>query len=121
MKLFLAPALRSLALVWVLSLLASSALAAGDWPILLYEDFSKGSDRWQPTDPEAWTIEKDDEAGAVLSLNVKRSDYSPPHRSPHNIALLKDVSVGSFELIARVARAPSWHVQSHSRRCHYAG
>ena len=30
------------------------------------------------------------------------SKYQPPHRSPHSIALLKDVVVGDFELTVRV-------------------
>jgi hypothetical protein len=30
------------------------------------------------------------------------SKYAPPHRSPHSIALLKDIKVGDFEMTARV-------------------
>lgn len=68
---------------------------------LLTEDFESGADRWSPTDPQAWKIEKTD-GNSVYSQFTKRSKYDPPHRSPYNIALLKDVTVGDFELTARV-------------------
>lgn len=63
------------------------------------EDFEKGFERWEPTDPAAWRLE-DGPAGKCLSQFAK-SKYAPPHRSPFNIALLKDVVVGDFVLEAR--------------------
>jgi hypothetical protein len=38
----------------------------------------------------------------VYSQFVKQSQYEPPHRSPYNISLLKDVRVGDFELNVKV-------------------
>ncbi len=70
-------------------------------PLLVSEDFENGADRWEPTDPKAWKI-IDGPRGKCYSQFVKKSDYNPPHRSPFNIALLKDVLVGDFILEARV-------------------
>lgn len=64
------------------------------------EDFSKGADRWQPTDAKAWKL-IDLPDGKAYS-HFKQSDFKPPHRSPLNFALLKDVTVGDFTLEAKV-------------------
>jgi len=63
------------------------------------EDFEKGMERWEPTDPAAWRLE-DGPTGKCLSQFAK-SKYNPPQRSPFNIALLKDVVVGDFVLEAK--------------------
>lgn len=70
-------------------------------PLLLHEDFEQDASRWEPTDAKAWKIE-DGRGGKVYSQFVKNSDYRPPHRSPLNIALLKEHSVGDFVFVARV-------------------
>lgn len=70
-------------------------------PLLLAENFEKGAARWQPTDAKAWRIVKTD-SGRVYEQWKKKSKYKPPHRSPLNITLLKDVLVGDFVLTARV-------------------
>jgi len=64
------------------------------------EDFDKGADHWQPTDADAWKIAETDR-GKVYS-QYKASKYKPPHRSPFNISLLKDVSVGDFDVEVKV-------------------
>jgi hypothetical protein len=65
--------------------------------LLFSENFEKGADRWEPTDPKAWkVIEKDN--NHVFSQHIKNSDYKPPHRSPFNRAMIKDLVVGSFIL-----------------------
>ncbi len=76
-------------------------------PLLLSEDFEKGADRWEPTDPRAWKVldtgtgpRTGQRKGKVFS-QFQASKYNPPHRSPFNIALLKDVNVGDFVLEAR--------------------
>ncbi|MBX7166198.1 MAG: hypothetical protein K1X74_07600 [Pirellulales bacterium] len=73
---------------------------AGDLELLVREDFSGGADRWEPTDPAAWEIATTPE-GPVYRL-ARQSKYQPPHRSPVNISLLKDVAPGDFELTVRV-------------------
>jgi hypothetical protein len=89
------------------SLLALSLLApapAGppdkELPLLFRDDFAKGAGHWEPTDPGAWKVVQADR-GKVYS-QFRMSKYKPPHRSPHNLALLKDVSVGDFVLEADV-------------------
>lgn len=83
-------------------LLAAMAIVLGVASIvtaaepLVRDDFESGSQRWQPTDPAAWKI-ADTERGKVFSL-FQQSKYKPPHRSPENFALLKDVIVGDFVL-----------------------
>ncbi|MFO0867350.1 MAG: hypothetical protein U0935_00250 [Pirellulales bacterium] len=84
--------------------LAAAALGAADeprLPLLLSETFEQGADRWQPFDPPHWKI-KDVEGNHVLSHFVKQGKYQPPHRSPVNVALLKEHSVTDFELTVKV-------------------
>jgi hypothetical protein len=91
-----------LGLRFLLSLTACLALAADkpEPPLLLDEDFSKGADRWEPTDAKAWKVVKG-EKGHYYS-QFQQSKYTPPHRSPFNISLLKNVVVGDFILDAKV-------------------
>src|SRR5262245_40762281 len=69
-------------------------------PLLFEDDFRKGADRWQPTDADAWKVI--DAGGGKGFSQFKQSAYKPPHRSPFNFALIKDVVVGDFVLEARV-------------------
>ena len=79
--------------------------AENELPLILKEDFERGMDRWQTTDPPAadsvWKIIEVGRGNHALRV-TGTSKYQPPHRSPHSIALLKDVVVGDFELTARV-------------------
>ena len=75
--------------------------AANPLPVVYSEDFEKGADNWQPFDPDQWKDTKTD-AGQVYSQHEKKSKYKPPHRSPTNISLLKDVTVSDFELKVKV-------------------
>jgi len=61
-------------------------------PLVFTEDFSQGAGRWEPTDPAAWTLGRDGDR-AVWGLNRRVSAYQPPVRSPHNIALVKDLEL----------------------------
>jgi len=90
LKLFLFAAVLSL----------SCALRAEELSEVATEDFEAGAERWQATDAKAWEIlpGKDGQGYG----NTKQSEYRPPHRSPLNIALLKDVYVGDFVLEADV-------------------
>ncbi|MEO0447611.1 MAG: hypothetical protein AAF191_16175 [Verrucomicrobiota bacterium] len=69
-------------------------------PILPHESFDQGMTDWFPTEPAKWSVTHE-ETNAVLKLHGK-SSYTPPFRSPHSIALLKDKVVGDFVLTARV-------------------
>ena len=61
-------------------------------PLVFEDDFSQGIDRWEPTDPAAWTLGKDGER-SVWGLNKRTSNYQPKVRSPHNVALVKDLEL----------------------------
>jgi len=81
--------------------IAFTRAAAEDLPVVFEEDFEKGAEHWQPLDEKQWQIKKTDK-GQVYSQHEKKSAYQPPHRSPTNVALLKDVTVGDLELTAKV-------------------
>ena len=71
-----------------------------DMPLLFHEDFAKGAQRWQPTDAKAWKVVSTDK-GPVYN-QFKNSDFKPPHRSPLNMALVKDLTVTDFVLQAKL-------------------
>jgi hypothetical protein len=73
---------------------------AQELPVLVTEDFEKGTDRWEFSDPKAWKIVETDK-GKSLGL-VEKTTPRTPHRSPFGRALLKDVIVGDFVLEADV-------------------
>ncbi len=73
---------------------------AADLPLVFEDNFENGADNWQPTDAKAWKVNVTDQ-GKVYE-QFKMSNYKPPHRSPFNISLLKDVVVGDFVLTSRV-------------------
>ena len=59
-------------------------------------DFESGSDDWKFVD-DGWKLATHGKNHA-LSLHQKKSNFTPPFRSPLHIALLKDKPVTSFEL-----------------------
>ena len=69
-------------------------------PLVFEDDFRKGADRWQPTDPAAWKVVKTN-TGQYYS-QFQLSKYKPPFRSPLNISLIKDLLVTDFVLTAKV-------------------
>ncbi|MEX0818074.1 MAG: hypothetical protein WD070_00730 [Pirellulaceae bacterium] len=94
--------IASVALVVTLMLINGGDVAAEDaLPVVFEEDFENGAEHWEPTDPKAWKVKATDD-GHVYSQFAKRSQYEPPHRSPYNISLLKDVDVRDFMLDADV-------------------
>jgi hypothetical protein len=74
--------------------------AAKELPLVFEDDFSKGADRWQPSDADAWKV-IDTGKGKAYS-QFRQSKYTPPHRSPFNFSLVKDLSLGDFVFEARV-------------------
>ncbi len=80
--------------------LPAAAAEKSDLPLVFEDDFETGADRWQPTDPEAWKITETD--GGKVYNQFKNSKYRAPHRSPYNISLVKDVSLGDFVLTVKV-------------------
>jgi hypothetical protein len=95
--------MRPLLCFVVFTLLASADLMAGQpvkMPLLYQDDFEKGADRWEPTDPNAWKILAIGD-NHVFS-QFQQSKYKPPHRSPLNFALLKDIQVSDFIIEAKL-------------------
>ncbi len=70
-------------------------------PLVFSDDFEKGVEHWETTDPNAWSIHKHGE-NHVFGLDQRVSKYEPKYRSPHNIALIKDIELKDFVLIYRV-------------------
>ncbi len=68
--------------------------------LLFEEDFETGASRWEMTDPDAWAVRSEDD-NHIFALE-RPSDYAPKVRSPLNIALIRDLSVGSFLFEATV-------------------
>lgn len=79
---------------------ASSVAPAAELPLVFQDDFENGDDRWQPTDATVWKV-IDSVRGKAYS-HFKQSDYKPPHRSPLNFSLIKNVSVTDFTFEARL-------------------
>jgi hypothetical protein len=77
-----------------------SATAADPLPVVYQDDFEQGADHWQPFDAKQWRV-KEVDGGHVYSQYEKKSAYKPPHRSPTNISLLKDVVVGDMDLTVK--------------------
>jgi len=71
-------------------------LRSSDMELLAYEDFDKGTGKWESTDTKAWKIVKKN-GRSFYSLHAK-SNYKTKVRSPFNISLLKGSEVGDFVL-----------------------
>lgn len=70
-------------------------------PLVFTEDFERGADRWETTDDSAWELHAHG-SGKAFGLNRRQSNYKPEVRSPHNIALIKDLELSDFVLVAKV-------------------
>jgi hypothetical protein len=111
---------KSLLLVAILYLgvpILRAAEGRNDSGLVVVDDFSKGADQWQPTDPSAWKVVKTDH-GAAYSL-TKLSNFKPPQRSPLGMSLLKDVIVGDFTL--RVEAQSTKKEYPHQDLCLFFG
>ena len=103
------------AFVWMfLALSSATAAEKGKLPLLFEDDFEKGAEHWQPTDAAAWKIIETDR-GKVYNQH-KNSKYRPPHRSPSNVSLLKDVVVGDFVLTVKV-KSTNTNAGAHRDMC----
>jgi hypothetical protein len=95
--------------LFVVMLAPVFARAAQTLPLLYSDDFEHGMERWQTFDAKGVelcfkVVEVDGPAGKQTSVlrALGTSQYDPPFRSPPNIALLKGLNVGDFELTAKV-------------------
>lgn len=74
----------------------------GNVRLVFQDDFESGNtDRYEPTDATAWTLQKEGE-NSVYALIKRNSDFKPPVRSPLNRCLIRDLSVGSFVMDTRL-------------------
>src|SRR6187551_1299279 len=75
-------------------------------PLIVKEDFEHGMGRWKTSDPggakSVWKIIEVGEPGNHALRCTGKSKYAPKFRSPLSYALLKDVNVTDFELMAHV-------------------
>jgi|SRR5579884_590976 len=92
--------LRFLLLILPLTTLALAGEPPTEAKLLFEDDFRKGADRWQPSDANAWKVI--DTGNGKAYSQFRQSDYKPPHRSPLNLALVKDLVVGDLVLEAQV-------------------
>ena len=90
-----------LAMLTVPTLTARADKPVTDLPLIFSDDFDKGRDNWEATDEKAWTLREVD-GNNVFGLNKRTSNYKPKVRSPHNIALIKNVEIADFVLTFKV-------------------
>ena len=68
----------------------------------VFEDnFESGIDGWEMLDPKTWRHDSRDDT-KVIEITARESEYKPPVRSPHHVALVKGLELGSFEIKFRV-------------------
>ncbi|MSR57303.1 MAG: hypothetical protein EXS05_06495 [Planctomycetaceae bacterium] len=65
-------------------------------PLILFEDFEAGADRWEQSDPAAWKIAKQKDNHVYSQFEHR--EVKTPVRSPFNRAVLKDLVVSDFVL-----------------------
>ena len=82
------------------------------------DDFENGAKAWLPNEAKKWSVEKQKDGNHAYRLHGK-SDYQPPHRSPHSISLLKGKVVGDFVLTARVQTLQT--TRGHRDMCVFFG
>ena len=58
--------------------------------------------QWEFLDPKTWTWKNTEDAGGVIEITERSSEYKPPTRSPGHVALVKDLNVGNCEIRFRV-------------------
>jgi hypothetical protein len=94
--------------VYFLVCTLNTPLWAQELPLLVEDTFDGALSLWHTSDPTGaeptWQIlnsDKDHPAKGILR-SKGGSKYEPPHRSPWNIALVKDTVVSDFELTVRV-------------------
>jgi len=111
----------ALAIAVCLSLTAFSSAAEelDGLPLIFSDDFEQGADHWAPTDAKAWKITEMEGRGKVYDL-FQHSDYKPPHRSPSELSLLKDIVVGDFVLLIK-ARNTAFKAGGHRDCCIFFG
>jgi hypothetical protein len=73
-------------------LLSHNANAQLTPALVFYDDFRDGSTKWETTDDASWTLTQQ-KGQSVWGLNKRKSNYQPKFRSPHNVALVRDLQL----------------------------
>jgi hypothetical protein len=100
---------RCLTASFAVLLLASNRTSAQTLPLVFTDDFEHDVGRWEMTDADPtkpfWELVRADPKfgnGTQVLRVLGPSNYQPPHRSPHSIALVKDIVLSDFELTVQV-------------------
>ncbi|QDT34911.1 hypothetical protein [Thalassoglobus polymorphus] len=98
--------------------LSLGTLAADEaLPTVFKDDFESGVKNWKPSDVKKWKVTE--ENGNHVYHLLGKSDYQPPHRSPHSLSLVKDVVVSDFVFSAKVKTLQS--SRAHRDMCLFFG
>lgn len=96
---------KLLTLFAALSTLSLTSILADEsnhkFPLVFSEDFEKGFKHWELSDPKGWT-HREVEKNHVFGIKARKNNYKPKVRSPHHIALIKDIELSDFVLTFRV-------------------
>lgn len=82
------------------NLLSGENKAFAEKPVFT-DDFESGTEHWEMLDPKTWKLDSRD-GSKVIEITARNSEYEPPVRSPHHVALVKGLELGSFEIKFRV-------------------
>ncbi|MGV3486382.1 MAG: hypothetical protein ACO1RT_18330 [Planctomycetaceae bacterium] len=69
--------------------------------VVFQENFEAGIDRWEVLDPNTWRLARQP-SNTTFEIVRRESEYQPPVRSPGHVALVKDLTLTSFEITFRV-------------------
>jgi hypothetical protein len=115
-----------LALFYVLAAVPTARVLAQDWPVLAEDNFDDGTAKWHFSDPKnaepTWIIpvHVDDNNKQTYLRSMGDGKFEPPHRSPWNIALLKEPIVGNCEISVRVQNT-NYDAGDHRDLCIFWG
>lgn len=80
--------------------------SAAEMEVVYKDDFEHGMEHWEPFggEPSFAIVDVKGPAGTMTKAlrALGNSKYEPKYRSPPNIALLKDVTVGDLQITAKV-------------------
>ena len=87
------------------------------------QDFTTkgGRNELHVSDPDAWDWFMDAQTAATWIEARMGSDYRPPYRSPHTIALIRDLEVGDFVYELDVRNTAPASRGSHRDSCFFFG
>ena len=99
-------------------------LQAAELPLLVEDSFEGDLSRWKLSDPEVaeptWKIITTEAKANHALRSLGGSKFEPPHRSPWNMALVKDTVVGDCEITVRVQNT-NYDAGDHRDLCIFWG